>query len=169
MAKVHDQWCQCAVCTGARHEALRQEIRENIRKHGFHITGVMANPEKWEPPFTYTTGLEDNYGHAEIVVYGIDPRTAAGILHTAVDRIKSKTAFTPGVRYEGILKGFACAFVEVPDVTARSTFLAAYPYQVTERVRVLQLVWPDINGLFPWEEGFDATFRRLQPILTSNN
>jgi hypothetical protein len=30
---------------------------------------------------------------------------------------------------------------------------------------VLQLVWPDPAGLFPWEDGFDERYRKRQPTL----
>jgi hypothetical protein len=29
----------------------------------------------------------------------------------------------------------------------------------------LQMVWPDPNGVFPWQPGYDARFRRAQPLL----
>jgi hypothetical protein len=29
----------------------------------------------------------------------------------------------------------------------------------------LQVVWPDRNGRFPWEPGFQAAFDRMQPLL----
>jgi len=30
---------------------------------------------------------------------------------------------------------------------------------------VLQLVWPDSDGLLPWEPGYDTRFNELQPVL----
>jgi hypothetical protein len=30
----------------------------------------------------------------------------------------------------------------------------------------LQIVWPDREGVFPWEDGFDQAFAVLQPDLT---
>ena len=32
----------------------------------------------------------------------------------------------------------------------------------------LQLIWPDRNGVFPWEKGFDETFREDQPDLSEH-
>jgi hypothetical protein len=32
----------------------------------------------------------------------------------------------------------------------------------------LQIVWPDHEGLFPWQQGFDQTFADDQPDLTEN-
>lgn len=159
--KKHDEGCSCTICHGIK--TLRETVLENIRKSGFHMTGVFS--EHGHPAFTYTAGLETTFTHPEIVIYGIDPQNASHLLHAAVDLIRDGAAFVSGRQYENIAENFPMAFLDISDPIARRNFPVSYQSQPDCRVRIMQMVWPDPNGKFPWQPGYDQEYSALQPIL----
>ncbi len=161
--KKHDDDCRCAICQGEGIEAFRKTVLENIRSSGFHMTGVFS--ESGSPAFTYTAGLETTFNHPEIVIYGIEPRIAGHLLHAAVDVIRDGAAFKAGGRYERIAEKYSMVFLDIRDSLARNKFPVAFQSQPGCEVRVLQMVWPDPNGKFPWQTGYDQRYSSLQPML----
>ena len=57
-----------------------QSIFDNIRKHGWHCTSVGGGGGDDTPPFSYTIGLMDTFGHPERVIFGFGLNLAHGIL-----------------------------------------------------------------------------------------
>lgn len=43
-----------------------EKLISNVREHGCHILNVYA-----QPPFSFSIGLALNYGHPEIVIFGL--------------------------------------------------------------------------------------------------
>jgi hypothetical protein len=58
------------------HEADETIIR-NVRKHGCHIVGIIGDEQG--PPYAFSIGLFLNYGHPEIVIFGLDRSDSAGL------------------------------------------------------------------------------------------
>ena len=64
-----------------------------------------------------------------------------------------------------VLKGYACAFRTV-DKTHYHEYLGyARWFYGGDDFPVLQLVWPDKNGRFPWDADFADSLRWSQPVL----
>lgn len=53
----------------------------------------------------------------------------------------------------------------VRDPYAGDYFNVAKTFYGQADFKAVQLFWPDRSGKFPWEEGFDESFRRIQPDL----
>lgn len=81
----------CIMCTGASHTQVIDHHVRLIDEHGWTITGV-TGPLPW----TYTIGLTWHLEHPELIVIGMEPTSAAGVLHRVVDRIRAGTALTVG-------------------------------------------------------------------------
>jgi len=160
----HGKGCQCPVCRSTGAQSLFEKVDSNIRKFGFHITGVFEDDDTSEPTFSYTAGLETSYGHPEILVIGIDYQVAAQLMRSAVDQIRNGTKLTAGQQYLGIAN-MPVIFGTVPEAQARAKCRIAYEAQPGLSVRVLQMVWPDQDGRFPHEPEYDHRFDAVQPIL----
>jgi hypothetical protein len=80
-----------------------------------------------------------------------------------VERIKAGEMFSPGRDHNDVLESLDCRFVRV-DQQWYSPFLgyAQWFYERGGGFPVLQLVWPDKHGRYPWEEADAAElgFRR---------
>jgi len=101
-------------------------------------------------------------GHPELLIVGVDLATARGVLNDLGNRVR---------RDEAILPGHTIEFEDwphriIPEVVPNAgdiVFAANDFYQKPDdqSVPVLQLSYDDINGLFPWEDGYMAP--ELQP------
>jgi hypothetical protein len=78
-------------------------------------------------------------------------------------RIKNdKHQFCENQEYKDIADGYPTRFRRVePD----EHFGVAYSIYQHQTFKALQLCWPDKSFNFPWEEGFDPTMKKAQPLL----
>jgi hypothetical protein len=134
---------------------MMRTVEGNITRCGWHSTGVGGG-------FLYTTGLAGR-GHPELVIAGLPPDTAHGLVASAFDLIKSGTMLAPGKDYEGIAAGFPVRFKAVDQDSC------LHPLSVTTRfyggrVPALQLLWPDPQGRFPGEPYCDRRMAAAQDI-----
>jgi len=142
---------------------MMRKIEGNITRYGWHATGVIGGGES----FVYTTGLTGGF-HPELVVAGLPPDTAHGLIAAAVKVIKSGVPLTAGRDYAEIATGFPIRFREVDQDACR------HPLSVTtrfygRRVPALQLVWPDPDGLFPGDPGCDPAMAAAQDIRAADH
>ena len=77
------------VRTSAANE-FEQQILDNIQQSGWHCNAVGAGESY--PTFVYTVGLEHSYGHPELIIFGLAPATAHGILSKIVQRLSAESA-----------------------------------------------------------------------------
>lgn len=146
-------------CKHPSREVMLHGARENIREHGWHCTGVFAG--EGSPPFAYTAGLAETYGHPELIVAGLDPQTGHSLLAAAVKLIAGGDRMTDGCEREKIAAGFPVRFSAahgwLPQCTVTSALYGHDP-------ALLQLVWPDVRGRFPGDPGCEpGVFRVQQP------
>jgi hypothetical protein len=142
-----------------------ETIIRNVRKHGCHIVGIL--PDERGPGYDFSVGLFLNYGHAELVIFGLEGRDAANVINDVRDRAAAGQKYVAGDVCDDLLIDTRVCFVEVP--------LQAYPpyfgtalwfYGTASRpFPILQIVWPDRHGHFPWETGYDASLKKYQPVL----
>jgi hypothetical protein len=156
--------------TEAEHKAHEEEterkIRENIEKFGCHI--VLIEPDNYLPGFAYSIGLYKNYGHPEIICFGLSKELLGSLINTAQDLIKEGQKLTTDTLYSDFLEDFDVQFLKVdkehlPDYMG----YARWFYQSCD-FPVLQLVWPDKESRFPWVEGFNTDWKFKQPLLDRN-
>jgi hypothetical protein len=124
------------------------------------------------PPWLYTIGLVEGFGHPELIIFGLDQSSAHGLATRMVERLTSEVQVTTGRHAGERLDGLPVAYLEVDRAYWREPsdyFLGWLDYyRAMERTldqRALQLVWSDEQGHLPWDERFSARLRRLQPLL----
>ena len=80
-------------------------LTDTIRRHGWAIQyvggGTCCEPDcdgsaSDEAPYAYTTGLF-GLGHPELLILGVDPPTAAGVLNQLAVRVRNGEHLVPGV------------------------------------------------------------------------
>jgi hypothetical protein len=143
-----------------------------IRRRGWAIQYIGGSecsapgcdcPEFEGPPFAYTVGLF-GLGHPELLIFGVDPDTACGVLDDLGERVRGGEPLLPGITIE---------FDEwphriIPEVVPNPgdiVFFANIFYQRPDEasVPVLQLSYDDAEGRFPWEEGCLASDMQPRP------
>ena len=155
---------------GTREEAegdpsarLRARIAAAIEKHGYFLMHLVG--EEGRPPYVYTIGLAPSM--PELIVIGLSYSETPTIVHRIVELQKNGVHFEPSRVYTGtgILDGLPCYFGSVDPTYYVEYVGLALRWHQSQTFSLLQLVWPDPAGHFPWQPGFDETLRQHQPLL----
>jgi hypothetical protein len=140
-------------------------LRENIRRHGWAVQGVLGDHDQHDPGFSYTVGLW-GFGHPELVVFGLDHRHAGQLLNEVGEQIRAGQTLvdSEGTHANSIHPTHYLRVFPVPN--PQSLILVAQELYRTDGGRVvpaLQLVYADVNGVYPWEPRYRYP-RWLQPM-----
>jgi Domain of unknown function (DUF4262) len=145
------------------HEA-DEIIFRNVRKHGCHILGI---PDA-EPRFDFSIGLYLNYGHPELIIFGLPSGNSTGIINDVRNRAAAGHKFSDGDISNDLLEeGFKVCFWQVPFDVYRDYLGTACWFYAPSRIAFpcLQIVWSDQNGRFPWEAGCLPHVKERQTLL----
>jgi len=138
------------------------DIDRSIVKHGWHAIGV----DDHDPPFLYTCGLISQFRHPELVILGLDGKTAHPVVASIVKVIRNGTRLEVGARVE-LLGGLVIA-IRAFHPSQHELYLGyamAHARRHHSTLQALQVLWPDNNGRFPFDLTCDSEVRALQPRL----
>ncbi|EMY35300.1 hypothetical protein D477_005411 [Arthrobacter crystallopoietes BAB-32] len=135
----------CDICNGMSVRQLKEKIRMNIARHGWHATLVENGPDT--PAFGYTIGLTEQR-QAEILVTGRSAgemyRMLAELAHMILahgDRLLATVSVKVGGR-----RVYLAPVEEPHDVLLYAAKLYGH------RLRAVQAVWADDSGHLPWQQ-----------------
>lgn len=142
-----------------------QKVIDDVAKHGWHVINVMEEGNL--PGFSYSIGLTHTFEHPEVIVFGLKHSFLHQIVNNIGDEIRAGKSFQAGSDYEDILEGYPCRFRQVPQaIFPKYVGWAIWFHQQNgAEFSVLQCVWPDREGRFPWEPSCHAEVKEVQPIL----
>jgi hypothetical protein len=150
--------------SNGQHEYL-ERVNKIIDESGWMVQGVVAAKTAPGPTFAYTVGLTP-HGFPELITAGPPVRTAKEVLNQLARRVFDRNErFTDGQVIPEVLSGFDAVIVEGSygrDHLWPATALALY--EAEYQVRLQQVVWPDPDGRFPWDEGYSMP-PQAQPLL----
>jgi hypothetical protein len=143
------------------------KVIRDVIEHNCHVVGIPAGEHG--PRYSFSIGLFLRFEHPEFVILGIDHNAAATAINDLCALIAAGRRFKIGDFSEELFTGYRVAFVEVHhSFYAYYLGTAIWFYRcLAYRFPVLQVVWPDKQHKFPWEPGYEARYRPLQPILTT--
>ena len=139
-------------------------VRDDIDRVGWSVLRIQNDPGEEGPEFAYSAGIYHTLGHPEVLVMGLDGEDSATLINLVGDAVRSGRSFGPGDIFDGI-PGLPFRFVAVdeslyPDYVGYGRWL----YRLA-KFPLLQMVWADPKGLYPWEPGFIDALRPRQTIL----
>ncbi len=134
-----------------------------VAEYGWAVLGIPDDPEG--PGYTFSVGLWRGWQHPEIVLFGLNHEAAQRLINHLGTTIKGGDRYDPGRFYEGIVSGYRVVFLPVDQDQVGPYLGYACWFNRGQDFPVLQCVWPDREGRFPWEPGFDERFRPRQPLL----
>jgi hypothetical protein len=137
-----------------------------IAQHGWAVMRIAE--EEDSPPFAYSIGLFRSFRHPEIIVLGLPSDTAHQLINDIGDAIRSGLALSAGQTSDAFLKGYSCTFRRVPPHQYPAYLGRGLRFYDHDPFPVLQLVYPDKLGRWPWQEGVTAGFRANQPVLADD-
>lgn len=145
----------------------RKTILKNIEEFGCHL--ILIEADNYLPGFVYSIGLFQKFNHPEIICFGLKKDVMAAIINHACDLIKNGEILVPNKLYSGFLQGYSIQFVELAKEFYQNYLgYAGWFYNRSFDFPALQLVWPDKQQKFPWEEDFNSDWKFKQPLLDRN-
>ncbi|RWY55903.1 DUF4262 domain-containing protein [Mucilaginibacter gilvus] len=148
-------------------DEVRKNAEANIEKYGCHL--VLIERGDYLPAFVYSIGLHQNFNHPEIICFDLKSELMSGMINHACDLIKQGEKLVPGKSYSDFLEGHNIQFLPVdkefyPDYLGYANWYYGNDFNFP----ALQMVYPDLQGFFPWENSFDSDWKFRQPLLDRN-
>ena len=150
------------------HIPLDEKIDWMIESEGFAVEPVAPDVDG-DPPragYTYTIGFPAHIDFPEVVVFGLKPVQARGLIGLVRDLRRDGTEIPIGIEVVGLLDNeLRCQFAPVdlgdwgPLFTTGAAWYRGAPFEL------VQLVYPDPNGFLPYEAGFDQHRTLSQPVI----
>lgn len=141
----------------------QQEVLADVAEQGVHVVHVPRDGGQG-PSYSYTVGLWESFQQPEVVVFGMPEDVAQDLLDAVADDASEGRALQAGDRRDDLLVGYPVRFFPVPaDVVASHLGLAVWAYEGAS-FAVVQLVWPDKQGRWPWEPDVREGFAAAQPV-----
>lgn len=145
-------------------DAGEKKALDDIEKYGCHVIHVLEDEEG--PAFTYSVGIQKTSGAPEVIVIGLKQPIAHYLMNEYNARVQAGERFAPGNRYDGFLEGFQVQF----GVVTTDHFDNYFGWDIWlyggKQFEVLQLIYPNTSGVWPWEAEATSWFRTNQPILS---
>jgi hypothetical protein len=138
-------------------------LAARVARQGWSVVSVPAIGPR--PAYAFTVGLWHTFDHAEASVFGRDEDEMVEWLDTVGGAVKGGRVLLPDRLGDDVL-GAEEVFPR-PALASwhRHLFADALDFYRGQPVPMLQLVWPDIDGILPWERGCDEECVAAQPRL----
>ena len=130
--------------------AVLERTRADIAEHGWSVIGVFPTPGEPSVSFAYTVGLSAK-GLPELAIYGLPVDVGHQVLNVvARQMVDAGVALVTGQRIEGVLAS-EVPLVAVSMSNTRDLNMVREVYGSV--ASAVQVCWPDVDGLMPWEQG----------------
>ena len=143
--------------------AYLETVTGHISRTGWAVQGVPGG--KQGPAWAYSVGIWHTFRGPEFGVFGLSLYNMAAIINVLGCRIADGVAIAAGDQIDGVSR---CSFAIRPvhgSWRATGLFTVSDTIYGYLRPAYLQIVWPDLQGRWPWERGFDPRFEDRQPQL----
>jgi Domain of unknown function (DUF4262) len=145
-----------------------EKIEWMIETDGYALEVVAPDAES-DPPqagYSYTINFPDHVGFPDIVVFGLAPVAARGLIGLVRDTLAAGTEIPIGLEVVGLLDNeLRCCFAPVDLAVWGPLFATAQASYRRVDFEIVQLVYPDRNGFLPYEADFEQRLRFAQPVI----
>jgi hypothetical protein len=152
--------CHCQLCGPM---PATDPVAAHVARQGWSVLSVPAEGSR--PAYAFTVGLWHSFSHAEASVFGRDEDEMIQWLDTVGREVGAGRVLLPD-RVGDDVVGTTEVFPR-PALASwhRHLFGGALNFYRGEPVPMLQLVWPDMDGVLPWESGCADDCLAAQPRL----
>ena len=161
--------CEHGCCSP---EEVYRHTSDAIDEPGWMVISVLGeHGDPSAPPWAYTIGLVQRFGHPEFTVVGLDTESSHGLLNWLGFEVKNGRRFTSDTPATIDILGLPARLVDVhPSYWESDWFNQWHGYYESLGYgpglpTAIQVLWPDNGGRFPDEAGAEE-LQRCQPLLT---
>lgn len=140
-------------------------VLAKVEKFGWHCTSVIPRGGENTPRFTYSVGLYQSYSQPEFIIFGLESKVAYSLLDALADAAAAGAMYPLDKPCSELIKGYDCVFVEVPRHRFNDYVFSALWFYAEVQFPLYQLVWPDKDGRYPWNEAYLDDPQHRQPVL----
>lgn len=139
-----------------------------VETNGWALEAVPADTAS-DPPnpgYAYSIGFRAAVDFADVVVFGLMPAAANGLITLVADACRGGTDIPLGVEVIGLLDNeLRCMFAPVDLDRWGPLFSTATAWHRGADFEMVQLLYPDRNGFLPYEAGFEQRMTLAQPVI----
>lgn len=147
-------------CVGA--QSARKMIAENVSEGRWSIVAVASDGVS--PSFIYSVGLH-SLGYPELIIIGLNPKIGHDIINNCAELMKSNgSQFESGSFVEN-LANLPLAILDANDLGKMEYAVQGFNFYRHWNFKLQQLVMPDVNKRYPWQEGFDQNMSKIQDLI----
>lgn len=139
------------------------ELLENLKEIGWQI--VLIPEDEEGPGFAFTLGLYHSFQHPEVLIMGLSMETMHQLLNNIGSEVKNGQRYIDGNESPDIIEGYNCTFRQIHRQNYHEFLGSAIGFYQNEEFSALQCVWPDKQGLYPWQQGFNEQLAERQWLL----
>lgn len=142
---------------------INEKALDDIRRIGWHVMGIEG--DETTPNVAHTIGLQQSYGHPEIVILGLKMPLMMEILGDLGERVASGAKLSASDELDDVLEGYPVRFQSVLPVGHERFLPGANEFYGEAGFKALQCLWPDKEGHFPGDRDVDSGCATVQPRL----
>jgi hypothetical protein len=148
-------------------DTQKAELR-GIVKDGCAVVKVLEGSNPPTPEWAYTVGLWHTYQHPEVLIVGLPHDQTQILLHNINYRIRNEhQSFRDGTIKNDVIVGFECFFQTIDPVNYGEWFEANRWFYGDSSFPAVQMLWPNVHGVYPFQNAADDYLKWDQPILTA--
>jgi hypothetical protein len=140
-----------------------QWILNQVAGNGWAVPGVPGDTTGF--PWGYSIGLWATFGHPDLAAFGRTPGQLGLLLKTLCQRVAAEETISPGDELDDACPARLAVRAVHDSWRATSLFHVSDEFHGYIRPPMLQVVWADPDGHFPWEQRFEPLLADSQPRL----
>ncbi len=140
-----------------------RKLLADIARVGWAVLGIPEDDEG--PGFAFSIGLYRTFAHPEVILIGLPWEVSSALINDLGAAVKGGKRYEAGRAYDDLSEGGADFFVAVDRGNYREYLGTAGWFYRGWDFPVVQMVWPDRRGAYPWDAGSPPGYWRRQPLL----
>ena len=146
--------------------AAEKKIISDVEKYGFHVAQIKS--DGYSPSFAYTIGLYKTYGGPELICFGLSLDLLHSVLWSGKELLDKQPAPDLSIGYPDFIGDYDVRLLPVAKEWYGNYFGYGIWFNQSRNFPALQIVWPDKQALYPWDEDFNPAWKAGQPLLDRN-
>ena len=145
-------------------DSRTKALKADIAAHGWIVMKIEEDASG--PGFAYSIGLYGAFGHPEVIIVGLPTDVAHQLINDLGRAVRDEgRRFAAGAVSDEFLEGYAVTFRAVPEYQYAAYLGHGCRVYEQQPFPVLQMIYPDRDGRWPWQDGVTESFRANQPVL----
>ena len=139
-----------------------RKLLSDIARVGWHLVAVQEDDDG--PPYVFSVGLYHSFDQPEIMIIGLDQETAGRLVNNVGKLMQAGSDFHAKHVNNEIADGFPMGFRAVEKEYYGEYLGYALWFYESFEFPVLQMLWPDKQSRFPWNDNCEETCRSVQRL-----